>query len=188
MQATTDIKNKIAHHFKNQTLGLADITGFSVNELFLKLGFLLSTEIWNTFGTWVKNAKPKLSPGVELSLSGYAESASRSDIQKNIFDKRLFQKRLNDFLCYGNVLCFPTTVDLAPRLDDITPDFLAGDYVPRAMSVNAISCLSRTPQITIPIAEADGVPLGLSFIAGYGQDMMLIELCNKIYNQCVVDC
>ncbi len=188
VQAASCIKNKIAYHFKNQTLGLADITGLSVNELFLKLGFLLSTEIWNTFGTWVKNTKPELSPGVELSLSGYAESASRRDIQKNLFDKRLFQKRLNDFLCHGNVLCFPTTVDLAPRLDDITPDFLAGDYVPRAMSVNAISCLSRTPQITIPIAEADGVPLGLSFIAGYGQDMMLIELCNKIYNQCVVDC
>lgn len=33
----------------------------------------------------------------------------------------------------------------APRLDEITPDFLAGDYVPRAMGVNVISCLSCTP-------------------------------------------
>jgi amidase len=51
----------------------------------------------------------------------------------------------------------------------------------------AISSLSCTPQITIPIAEANGVPVGLSFTAGYGQDMMLIDLCNKIYNQCVGD-
>ena len=55
------------------------------------------------------------------------------------------------------------------------------------MGVNAISCLSCTPQITIPIAETNGVPVGLSFIAGYGQDMMLVDLCNKIYNQCVDD-
>ena len=82
------------------------------------------------------------------------------------------------------MLCFPTTVDLAPRLDEITPGFLAGDYIPRAMGINAISSLSCTPQITIPVAEANGVPIGLSFIAGYGQDMMLISFCNQLYTQC----
>ena len=187
LQATSTIRNKITCNFKYQTLKLSEITDLNVNfnELFLQLGFLLSTEIWNTFGSWVKTKKPKLSSGVEFSLSTYAESASRKDIQKILSIKKSFQNNLNNFLCAGNVLCFPTTVDLAPRLEEITPDFLAGDYVPRAMCVNAISCLSCTPQITMPIAEANGVPVGLSFIAGYGQDMMLIDLCNKIYNQCV---
>ena len=133
----------------------------------------------------MKNKKPKVSFEVEFGLSNYAESANRNNIQKSFSAKKIFQKNINQFLYDGNVLCFPTTVDLTPRLDAITPDFLAGDYVPRAMSVNAISCLSCTPQITIPIAEANGVPVGLSFIAGYGQDMMLIDFCNKIYNQCV---
>jgi amidase len=189
VQSTRTIQNKITCNFKNQTLKLSEITALNVNfnELFLQLGFLLSTEIWNTFGSWVKTKKPKLSSGVEFSLNNYAESASRNDIQKILSTKKLFQNNLNKFLCAGNVLCFPTTVDLAPRLEEITSDFLAGDYVPRAMGVNAISCLSCTPQITIPIAEANGVPVGLSFVAGYGQDMMLIDLCNKIYNQCVGD-
>lgn len=43
------------------------------------------------------------------------------------------------------------------------------------------SGLSRTPQITIPIAEANGVPIGVSFVAGYGMDHMLINFCNKIF-------
>jgi Asp-tRNA(Asn)/Glu-tRNA(Gln) amidotransferase A subunit family amidase len=38
-----------------------------------------------------------------------------------------------------------------------------------------------TPQITIPVAEANGVPIGLSFIAGYGQDMKLINICNQLF-------
>ncbi len=57
-------------------------------------------------------------------------------------------------------------------------------FIPRAMGVNAISGLSCTPQITIPVAEVDGVPVGLSFIAGYGQHMMIIGFCNQLYARC----
>lgn len=189
VQTTRAIQNIITCNYKNQTLKLSEIKGLNVNlnELFLQLGFLLSTEIWNTFGSWVKTKNPELSSGVEFSLSNYAESASRNDIQKFLSTKKIFRNNLNKFLCAGNVLCFPTTADLAPRIEEITPDFLAGDYVPRAMSVNAISCLSCTPQITIPMAEVNGIPVGLSFVAAHGQDMVLIDLCNKIYNQCFDD-
>lgn len=189
LQSTKTVLNKIRCNFKNKTMKLSEITTLNINfnELFLQLGFLLKIEIWNTFSSWVKTKKPKLSSGIEYSLSNYAESASRNYIQKILSFKRKFLNDINKFLCAGNVLCFPTTVDLPPRLEEITPDFLAGDYVPRAMCVNAISSLSCTPQITIPIAEENGVPIGLSFIAGYSQDMMLIDLCNKIYNQCVSD-
>ena len=180
------IKNIIISNFETQASKLSDIADLDISftELFLQLGFLLSIEIWNTFGSWVKNEKPKLSSEVQYGLSNYAESANRNDIQKALLAKNKFKNSLNEFLCKGNILCFPTTVDLAPRLKDITPDFLAGDYVPRAMCVNAISSLSGTPQITIPAAEANGVPVGLSFVAGYGQDMMLIDFCNRLFNQC----
>ncbi|MDD9302468.1 MAG: glutamyl-tRNA amidotransferase [Desulfobacter sp.] len=188
-QASRTIQNKIICNFKTQTLTLAEITAFNsdFNALFLQLGFLLSTEIWNTFGSWVKTKRPKLSAAVEFSLCDYAESASRNDIQNMLSAQKKFQNNLNKFLCAGNVLCFPTTVDLSPRLDQITPDFLDGDYVPKAMGVNAVSSLSCTPQITIPIPEAKGIPVGLSFVAGYGQDMMLADLCNTIYDQCLGD-
>ncbi len=178
--------NKISDICKVQTLKLAEITDPHVNcnWLFEQLGFLLSTEIWNTFGAWIKNEKPKLSSGVEYNLHGYAESANRKDIQSSLYAKKAFQNKINNFLCEGKILCFPTTLDLAPRLDEITPDFLTGDYIPRAMGVNAISSLSCAPQITIPVAEANGVPVGLSFIAGYGQDTMLISFCNQLYTRC----
>ncbi len=177
--------NKISRFHKVQTLKLAEMTDPHVNcnWLFEQLGFLLSTEIWNTFGAWIKNETPKLSPGVEYNLHNYAESANRKDIQSSLYSKKSFQNKMNNFLCEGRILCFPTTVDLAPRLDDITPDFLAGDYIPRAMGVNAISSLSCAPQITIPVAKVSGVPVGLSFIAGFGQDMRLIRFCNQLNNQ-----
>lgn len=182
--------NKISEFYSVQTLEFAEICDPHVNcnWLFEQLGFLLSTEIWNTFGAWMKNENPKLSSGVEYNLHGYAESANRKDIQRSLYAKRAFQNKINNFLCEGNILCFPTTVNLAPRLDEITPDFLAGDYIPRAMGVNAISSLSCAPQITIPVAEANGVPIGFSFMACFGQDMMLIRFCNQLYSQFYSHC
>ena len=182
----TPTLNKISESYKVQTIKLSEITDSHVNcnWLFEQLGFLMSTEIWNTFGAWIKNEKPKLGSEVEYNLHSYAESANRKDIQSSLYAKKAFQNKINKFLCEGKILCFPTTLDLAPRLDEITPGFLAGDYIPRAMGVNAISSLSCAPQITIPVAEANCVPIGLSFIAGYGQDMMLISFCNQLYTQC----
>lgn len=178
----TPCLNTISGGYQVQTVKLAAITEPHVNcnWLFEQLGFLLSTEIWNTFGAWIKNENPKLSSGVEDNLHGYAESVDRKVLQNRLYAKKAFQNKMNRFLGEGKILCFPTTVDLAPRLDDITPYFLKGPYIPRAMGVNAISCLSCTPQITIPVAEADGVPVGLSFIAGYGHDMRLIRFCNQL--------
>jgi amidase len=119
------------------------------------------------------------------SAINYVKSANRKDIQNNLVTAKNFSKLLNQFLHDGTVLCFPTTVDFAPRLKEVTPEFLTtGFYIPRAMGINAISGLSRTPQITIPIAEFDGVPIGLSFIAGHGQDMMLIDFCNHLMKEC----
>ena len=104
----------------------------------------------------------------------------------DLLTAKKFSKLLNKFLYDGNVLCFPTTVDFTPRLSEVSHEFLStGSYIPRTMGINAISGLSRTPQITIPIAECDGIPIGLSFIAGYGKDMMLIDLCNHLMKECL---
>ncbi|WP_366945217.1 hypothetical protein [Desulfoluna sp.] len=74
---------------------------------------------------------------------------------------------------------------MAPRVDKITPGFYEGDHIPRSMSVNAISSLTGTPQITVPVAEVRGVPVGLSFLAGYGQDIRLGDICNQLFTRCV---
>lgn len=185
LEAIKPTMNKISKLCKSKSILLAEITDKHVNceWLFEQSGLLMSAEIWNTFGSWIEHEKPKLSPGVEYAFNNYAKTVRRSDMQNSLCTKRTFSKKLNNFLYSGNILCFPTTVDLAPKLDDITPEFMTGDYIPRAMGVNAISGLSQTPQITIPIAEVHGVPIGVSFVAGYGQDMILVNFCNELQKQ-----
>jgi len=186
IDGNTPALNKISAFHRVRKLKLAEITDAHVNVhwLFEQLGFLLSIEIWNTFGAWIKSEHPKLSSGVEQNLYAHAETADRKDILSRLRMKKEFQTKMNAFLGEGRILCFPTTMDPAPRLDELTPEFYAGDYIPRTMGVNSISSLSCTPQITIPAAEVGGMQVGLSFLAGYGQDMRLINFCNQLYAEC----
>ena len=183
LETMKSVSAKISDQFISEHLTLSMITDGHVNceWLFEQAGLLFSTEIWNTFGAWIESSNPKLSLGVENSFKNFAKPANRKDIQASLCKTKVFSKKLNEYLYKGNILCFPTTLDLAPRLDEITDEFLSkGNYYPRAMGITSISGFSRTPQITVPIANSDGVPIGLSFIAAYGQDMKLINFCNKL--------
>lgn len=134
------IKSKISKLVVIKSTSLAVITDKDVNckWLFEHSGLLMSAEICNTFGSWIEHEKPELGSGVIYSFNNYAKTVQRKNIQNSLYAKKSFSEKLNKFLYNGNILCFPTTVDLAPKLDEVTPGFLAEDYIPRAMGVNAI--------------------------------------------------
>ncbi|MBA4503479.1 amidase family protein [Marinobacterium marinum] len=169
---------------KTQTLSAMIGDDLGLPQLFERFGFLLSTEVWNTFGAWYRHCTPEVSPAVAESLTQYAEAACRSDIQHALQQRARFRQGLNRFLGTDRILCFPTTLDLAPTLEAVASGNLSGRYIPRAMSVNAMACLASAPQITLPVADVEGVPVGLSFLAGQGQDMRLIDVCNRLYARC----
>lgn len=188
LETITPILTEIFRHNVVKHLKLSTITDEHVNceWLFEQAALLFSTEIWNTFGAWVESSNPKLSPEVLYKFNNYAKPANRKDIQSTLCKTKSFSKKLNEYLQKGNILCFPTTVDLAPRLDQITDEFLSKrNYYPKSMGVTAISGFSRAPQITTPLVEYDGVPFGLSFVASYGQDMMLVKFCNELQEKLV---
>jgi amidase len=54
-------------------------------------------------------------------------------------------------------------------------DRRASPYYRRALSLTAIAGIGRLPQITLPLAEADGVPVGLSLIGAQDTDLFLIS-------------
>ncbi len=177
--AINNIQTKLARYFTIETITLSDATHMDSHplKLFEIAAPLMSMEIWNTLGAWFKQHKSDLSSGLVAGLENHAEQAKRSDILNHLSQAQLFRNNLQSYLHNKNkILCFPTTVDLAPKLTDITPEFLStGDYYPRTMGVTAISGLSACPEITVPLMQVDEVPIGLSFIAPYGEDLALSE-------------
>jgi hypothetical protein len=59
----------------------------------------------------------------------------------------------------GNRLC-------SEALDETTPgERQASSYYRHTRSLTALACIGRLPQLTLPLADSAGVPVGLFFIA-----------------------
>lgn len=55
------------------------------------------------------------------------------------------------------------------------------DYYDRTMAITSFAGVARLPEITLPIAEVDGIPIGLSLAAGHYHDEFLLDACSRIF-------
>jgi amidase len=51
-----------------------------------------------------------------------------------------------------------------------------GAFYERALALGALAGHAGLPQIVLPLLQVQGLPVGISFIAGPGQDERLLEL------------
>ena len=50
----------------------------------------------------------------------------------------------------------------------------------RALALLCPAGLARLPQVSLPLAQLDGCPLGLSIVAARGADAALLELAGRL--------
>jgi amidase len=138
---------------------------------------LQAREAWEADGAWITKHKPKLGPDVQ----------ERFDIASKVTDTQLEgPRRLREevsaamaaLLADGAVLCLPTSPVPAPKRDASLERL--GDVRLRTMAVTCIAGLARLPQISVPAGSVGDAPVGLSFIAARGEDMLLLALARTI--------
>ncbi len=49
------------------------------------------------------------------------------------------------------------------------------------MAITAFSGIAHLPEISIPVAQIEGVPVGLSLAAGHRQDEFLLAATKQLY-------
>jgi len=76
------------------------------------------------------------------------------------------------------LLVLPTLPDIAPLLN--TPGAALDDFRARAMSLLCIAGHAGLPQVSMPLATLQGCPLGLSLVAGRGNDGLLLRLVREV--------
>ena len=74
----------------------------------------------------------------------------------------------------GTGLILPTVPGIAPRLDVSEDDLQA--YHDRAHAMLCPAGHAGHPQISLPLGQVEGCPVGLSLIAARGQDEALLDL------------
>ena len=86
--------------------------------------------------------------------------------------------RLDALLQQRRVLCLPTTPFPAP-LRDLTLKQAAG-ACNRIVDLTCIALVRGLPQVSLPLAECEGLPVGLSLIGWRGCDCALLALAARL--------
>lgn len=129
-------------------------------------------EIWSAHGEWIQKENPHFGPGIAERFA-WTSTLEKAEFESQKTVRQRICEYMDELLGSDGLLIIPTAPGPAPKLG------LAGEEVERTRSrVMQLSCvagLSGMPQVTIPIAGADGLPIGLSVIAGYRQDRKLLR-------------
>jgi amidase len=134
-------------------------------------------EAWLTFKDWLDRDNPRLQFSVARGLV-LAGTVPDSERQWAALMRAEARARLTWLLRPGTILCMPTTPFPAP---------------PKALPLTTleplrarISCLAShggltgVPQVSLPGATVDGLPVGLSVLGAHGSDAMLVAVAKAM--------
>lgn len=137
-------------------------------------------EVWESYGGFVNKYHPTLSPGPSERLKTASE-ISRAQYDQALNEKLSIEKYIDELLADDTVILLPTASSIAP-LKSSSQEKIS-HYRAQSSKLLGISPLSGTPQLTIPLAQQEGVPLGISLIGPKGSDRALIDLGIKLYDE-----
>lgn len=135
---------------------------------------LQAASIWANHGDWIRTTRPHFGPGVRERLD-WAATVSEADVARAKTHHDAICQQLDARLDDGDVLLLPSSPRVAPLID--TPvDDIEVRYRNQAMRLLCIAGLGGLPQISLPLAQLHGFPLGLSIVGRHGADLSLLAL------------
>jgi amidase len=134
-------------------------------------------EAWQAHSEWVGRHRRDLSPPV-LGRFDAASRVSEAQYRDATARRGEVRDRLTGLLRDDTVIVQPTLPTVAPRLTASEADL--EDFRARALAMLCGAGLAGLPQISLPLADVGGSPLGLSLIGPPGRDRALIELARAI--------
>ena len=139
---------------------------------------LQGAEIWATLGAWVTETRPRFGPGIKERFE-YATTITPEQVAAANAKRRAITAHVDGLLGHDGVICLPTSPRAAPPRGTPT-DQVEVEYRNQAQRILSIAGLCGLPQISLPMATIDGLPLGLSLIGARGSDKGLIAVARNV--------
>ena len=139
---------------------------------------LQSREAWESVRDWIDRVNPRLSFEV-ADRYVMARSVSDAQVEAALAGQAAIAARMDEvFADNGTIVCLPTTVAPAPPVGQKVSERHALRL--RNSALTSIAGNTGRPQISLPVAEVRGLPVGLSLLGNRGGDEMLIMLARDI--------
>lgn len=142
---------------------------------------LQASEVKQTNVPWVTEHNANLGPGIRERFAMAAAITDEETAAANAVRDRV-RARLATLATQGTILCLPTAPVIAPPLDASAEDLEF--FRANTMALTCIAGHTGLPQVTVPAADVDGCPIGLSFIGWPGGDEALLDLAVALQPFC----
>ena len=142
---------------------------------------LQAASIRANHGAWIRETRPEFGPGVKERFE-WAEALDDGAVAAAKPRYAAIRARIDKLLRPGDILCLPTSPRVAP-LKNTPVDDIEIRYRHQAMHLLCIAGLGGLPQISLPMAELEGLPLGLSLNGTRGADLQLLGLARELMSE-----
>jgi amidase len=140
---------------------------------------VMGYEAWKVYGSFIERFNPPLGPSIAERFSMSKAVTGEQYAAAGMYRER-FKKHLADLLGADGVLVIPTAADIAPLTSDSVETM--DHFRNRSVKMLCLAGLSGFPQISLPLGQRMGAPLGLSLLGPVGSDMRLVQLAQSISN------
>ena len=138
-------------------------------------------EVWESFGDFVRHAKPKLGPGIKERMEFAATvTAEAADASRKIVAAG--RAHIRSLVPPGTMIAIPTAPSIAPPIGSSHEEMES--FRARVMRLTCMAGLGGLPQMNLPAGTVAGCPAGLSLIAWPGGDEALLDLAVLLARFC----
>ena len=138
---------------------------------------LQPVEAYNTFKPWLDSRNPRFAFSVAKALVAGSMIAESDRAWANLMRQEA-RGRMAHLLPEGTILCLPTTPVPAPLVG--LPLSVLDPLRDRITCLCAHGGLAGHPQVSLPGATVDGLPVGLSIIGPRGSDASLVAVARAL--------
>jgi len=137
-----------------------------------------AAEAESSLSAWVAETRPEFGPATRAGFE-FIRNQDRTRVGDAARHRKRFSRLLQLAVGPRDLLCMPTAPTVAP-LKVARPFDRGGDYYHRTLSLTSVAGVARLPQVSIPVADIDGAPIGLSFLGAPGEDLYLIQMAGQL--------
>ena len=164
-----------AHIGGTETVAMAD--GEDLENWSKTIAVFREREGWDTHRDWIERFNPRLQEQNAMRMK-LGQNVTDDDVARATVKRAAIRKRLETLLAGGAVLAVPAGPGVAPPVR--TGNEATWSLVAKNGRINSISPLVGLPQISLPLAKVDGLPMGVGLMAWVGNDELLLEIARGL--------
>lgn len=138
-----------------------------------------------THGEWISGNSPNFAPPIAARWAAAAQiTQEQAQLARSQQDG--IRRHVCALLGNNSVAILPSAASVAPLRNADTA--IIEETRIRTMRICCIAGLSGLPQISIPLANDSGLPIGVSLLGPAGSDLALIRLAINLYTKLTRNC